>query len=422
MQRFSSWITPVFLMIACGGGEKSATPEPVKQAVEQPAPAAEPAAKRGLLLALAQFSGTTPKPARAELLTPTASGDWKVEGLVDSDSNVFHKAFALPDKSGLVTLGGSQAFVKLWKRSGSSFAASTLWTESFGGKFDRMRDAEVGDVNGDGTPDIAVGTHDQGVVAVLTGKADGSFALDKLDQEKDTFIHEIELGDLDGDKVLEIYATPSEPNRLDAGAQSGRVVRYVPGKKEGRKVVADLGKRHAKEILVGDVDGDGRDELYVAVEALTSGDRDNVKIVEPVEIRRYDANTPADKGVTVASFEDRFCRFLTAGDIDGDGKKELVAAAFRSGVWLLRPGKKGEPWQLENIEKESSGFEHAALLTDLDDDGKSELYVAADDQGELRRYVWKDGKLEKSVILRRDNPRETWTWNIMPAPRELLAP
>ena len=43
-------------------------------------------------------------------------------------------------------------------------------------------------------------------------------------------------------------------------------MRYVPAKGEGRFVVADLGLRHAKEILVDDVDGDGRDELYVAVE------------------------------------------------------------------------------------------------------------------------------------------------------------
>ncbi len=387
-----------------------------------PAPQEAKSAKRGLVLALSRFSGTTPQPARAELLTPRA-GLWHVEQIDDPDSNVFHKAFpmALPQGPTLVTLGGMKASVKGHRRAGQGIEAETFWTEAFGGKFDRMRDAEVGDVDGDGILDIAIATHDQGVVAYLKGGADGKWQTIKLDREPDTFIHEIELGDLNGDGVLEIYATPSEPNRLDAGAQSGQVVRYIPKLKEGRKVVADLGNRHAKEILVKDVDGDGKDELYVAVEALTSGSRDTIKIVEPVEIRRYDANTPADKGKVVARIQDRFCRFLTAGDVDGDGKKEIVAASFRSGVWLLRPGKDADaPWSVENIETNSSGFEHAALLTDLDEDGKDELYVAADDQGELRRYVWTDGKPVRETILKRDNPRETWTWNIMALPSEWL--
>jgi len=429
--RVFSWLT-LALALGCGGDKKAETPPsaapspdtaPAPEAKSaQPEPAA-PAAKRGLVLALSRFSGTTPQPARAELLTPQ-TGLWKSETFDDPDSNVFHKAFAmnLGDKpASLITLGGMKAAVKAWKRA-PSLQAETLWTEAFGGKFDRMRDAEVGDVDGDGLSDIAVATHDQGVVAYLKQGAGGKWEVVKLDREPDTFIHEIELGDLDGDGALEIYATPSEPNRLDAGAQSGRVVRYVPKRKEGRKVVADLGKRHAKEILVKDVDGDGRDELYVAVEALTEGSKDNVKVVEPVEIRRFDADTPADKGKVVARIQDRFCRFLTAGDVDGDGKKEMVAAAFRSGVWLLRPGKTAnDEWTVENIETDSSGFEHAALLTDLDEDGQDELYVAADDQGELRRYVWKDGKPVRETILKRDNPRETWTWNIMPVPSAWLS-
>ena len=64
---------------------------------------------------------------------------------------------------------------------------------------------------------------------------------------------------------------PSLPNRLDGTPQPGEVVRYTPALDEGRTVVADLGDRHAKEILVDDVDGDGRDELYVAVEAVAGG-------------------------------------------------------------------------------------------------------------------------------------------------------
>jgi hypothetical protein len=416
---------------AQSSAELKSAPTPAAPTPAAPTPAAPaaaaPAPLYGLVLALAQFSGASPKPARFELLTPTP-GLFKVEGVEDSDSNVFHKLLPLPLSTGwgLISLGGTKAVVKQYTRSGAGFVGETLWSESFGGKFDRMRDAELGDVDGDGTPDIVVGTHDQGVVAYLHRVPGGKWQIERLDKQPNTFIHEIELGDLDGDGVREIYATPSEPNRLDAGAQSGQVVRYVPQLKQGRKVVADLKNRHAKEILVTDLDGDGKDELYVAVEALTKGQRDAVEIVEPVEIRRYDANTPKDGGKVVARIRDRYCRFLTAGDVDGDGKKELVAAAFRSGVWLLRPpadkaDKKAE-FSVENIETNSSGFEHAALLTDLDGDNQDELYVAADDQGELRRYVWKAGKPVRETILKRENPRETWTWNIMRVPGALLQP
>jgi hypothetical protein len=419
-------------LAACPSKPSESKPaEPTQQAAApaSDAPSAakskppEASSKYLLALALAQFSGATPKPARFELLTPQP-GEFKVEGVEDSDSNVFHKVLPLPlkgGKTGLVTLGGTKAAVKLYQRGPSGFSAETLWSESFGGKFDRMRDAEIQDLDGDGVLDIAVGTHDQGVVAYLHPDAAGKWQVERLDKQPNTFIHEIEIGDLNGDGVPEIYATPSEPNKLEAGAQSGQVVSYVPKLKQGRKVVADLKNRHAKEILVTDMDGDGRPELYVAVEALTKGQRDSVEIVEPVEIRRYDADTAKDAGKVVARIRDRYCRFLTAGDVDGDGKKELVAAAFRSGVWLMRPTPKGE-WSVENIETNSSGFEHAALLTDLDGDGKDELYVAADDQGELRRYVWKDGKPVRDTILRRQNPRETWTWNITRVPASVLQP
>jgi hypothetical protein len=399
------------------------TPAPVKEAEKETvtSPRMGKAPNWALALALSQFDGAKPKPARLELVAQR-DGKWVSTSFDDPDSNVFHKGLTMQyqgETPRLITLGGMQAKIKSWASRPEGFANTLIWGEDFGGKFSRMRDAEMGDIDGDGRVDIAVGTHDQGIVAYLKrqltpdGKPSDKWDVEQLDKKPNTFIHEIELGDLNKDGALEIYATPSEPNKLDAGEQSGQVVRYVPKLKQGRKVVADLGKRHAKEILVKDVDGDGTDELYVAVEALTKGDRDNVEIVEPVEIRRYDAKTAPTGGKVVARIQDRYCRFLTAGDVDGDGKKEMVAAAFRSGVWLLRPGADpSAEWTIENIDKESSGFEHAALLTDLDDDGRDELYVAADDQGELRRYVWKDGKPVRETILKRDNPRETWTWNI----------
>jgi hypothetical protein len=284
-----------------------------------------------------------------------------------------------------------------------------------------MRDAELGDLYGDGGMAIAVSTHDRGVVAVLRRRPGGDFEVEELDQQENTFVHEIEVGDLDGDGVLEVYATPSEPNRLDGTPQSGKVVRYVPARGEGRVVVADLGDRHAKEILVDDVDGDGRDELYVAVEGQTGGSGANQRLIHPVEIRRYDADTPAGEGVVIATIQDRLCRFLTAGDVDGDGRRELVAAAFKRGLWLLRPGEDPHrKWRSQRIDAESGGFEHAAILTDLDGDGVDELYVASDDHKQVRRYVWNGNRFDREIIYTRPDDRPIFTWNLMPFPVELI--
>jgi hypothetical protein len=416
--------------LACGGEKEAAAPQPSATAGAQPSAGAEAASAatpaelpKGLLLALSQFQVENgkvlpkPGPARLEILL-RQGGAWRVKTLDDPESNVFHKALVLAPKTGapgILTLGGTAAALKLWRASGAGFTAETLWKEDFGGRFSRMRDAELADFDGDGSPDLAVATHDQGIVAVLRQGADGAWSVQKLDQEKDTFVHEIEVGDLDGDDALEIYATPSEPNRLDGTPQSGKVTRYAPAKGGAREVAVDLGDRHAKEILVSDVDGDGKTELYVSVEGVTSGKGPDTKLEQPVSIRRYAAGDTT--GVEIASLEDHLCRFLTVGDFDGDGRREMVAAAFKAGLWLLRPG--AGAWQKESIDRASSGFEHASLAADLDGDGVDELYVASDDQGELRRYVWTGGRFEKEVIHRRTPAASAFTWNLTPVPVEL---
>ncbi|MCH2170307.1 VCBS repeat-containing protein [Myxococcota bacterium] len=417
----------MLVWVALGCGSSSESPEATTAPAPTASATAEPAGEsldRGIVLALAQFvtEGGKPKPgaARLEFLT-LRDGTWGMTYIEDPDSNVFHKAMAYDRGQGaeLLTLGGTGAHVKTWRKSGGKLEGDSHWTRDFGGKWSRMRDAEVADLYGDGSAAIAVATHDQGVVAVLRPNGDG-FEIIELDEEADTFVHEIEIGDVDADGVLEVYATPSEPNKLDGMPQRGQVVRYIPAKGEGRQVVADLGDRHAKEILVDDVDGDGVDELYVSVEGHLGGG-DGKTLEDPVEIRRYDADTPPDQGVVVGTLQDRLTRFLTAGDVDGDGKKELVAAAFSSGVWLFRPGGQGPgaSWTSELVDADSAGFEHAAILTDLDADGVDELYVASDRHKQVRRYVWRDGKPVREIIYRRPDNRPIFTWNLMPLPLEL---
>jgi hypothetical protein len=422
-------------LAACGAEEA-----PSKAAPEQPAaaeaPAAPAAAKpatpdslpNGIVLALAQFvtekgddgkDKFVPGPARLEFLY-REGGTWKTSAFEDPESNVFHKAMVYDAGDGprLLTLGGTRALLKTWELTDSGLSATVLWEKDFGGKFSRMRDAEIGDLRGDGTASLAVATHDKGVVAVVHPAGDG-YEVEELDEKENIFVHEIEVGDLNGDGVLEIYATPSEPNRLDGTPQKGEVVRYVPGGE--RTVVADLGERHAKEILVADVDGDGSEELYVSVEGEVEGEAGAKRIKSPVQIRRYEADTPADQGVVIAEIKDSLSRFLTVGDVDGDGKNEMIAAAFSSGLWLLRPGDDpSAKWKAELVDRDSAGFEHAAILSDLDGDGVVELYVASDRHKEVRRYVWDGRRMKREVIYKRPDDRPIFTWNLMPIPVELI--
>ena len=426
------------LAVGCGedaGGSKNSAEV---KTVETAAKAIKPAFVKpstpddldlALVLGLSAFAesepGATglPVPLAAELEFITRrGGEWVKTTLTDSDSNVFHKAMAytMPDGSmALLTGGGSRAMLKLWKKEQGQLVAQTLWEKDFGGRFSRIRDIEVGDIDGDGSNVIVVATHDQGVVALIRPK-DGGYEVEEIDSQKDIFVHEIELGDLDGDGEIEIYATPSEPNRLDGSPQSGRVVRYRPGRGEGRVVVADLGERHAKEILVHDIDGDGKDELYVLVEGQMNPEGGG--LLHRTEVWGYLADTEPDQGVVIAELDDRLGRFMTPSDLDGDGEMEIVVALYKKGVWWLRPGPDPtKPWRKKAIDRRSSSFEHAAIAADLDGDGIQELYVASDNDKALRRYVWDGRRFSKETIYKRGDNRSILTWNIMPIPLELVA-
>jgi hypothetical protein len=410
---------------ACGGGEEkpAAAGQAPSGGAGAPA-AAKPAGAdllNGLLVAVSRFEKTAagPKPHSELLFLSRRGGKWQAVTHEDPTAPVFHKALVYQPEGGapgILTLGGSapkgSAALKLWHKGPGGLVAETVWEANFGGKFSRMRDAELADLDGDGAEEIAVATHDQGVVAVVAPTPGGGFAARELDRKENTFVHEIEVGDLDGDGVLEVYATPSEPNRLDGTEQHGEVVRYVPKLGKTRALVADLGQRHAKEILVADVDGDGRDELYVSIEAAEGGS---------LEIRRYDSGTDPKGGRTLATLADPMCRFLVAADFDGDGKRELVAAAKDTGVWLLRPGAEpSSPWQVSLIDGKSKGFEHATLAADLDGDGTAELYVASDDDKQIRRYVWSGAGFEGETIYERPGADTLLTWNLTAVPVALI--
>ena len=381
--------------------------EPLQQSLE-----GEP--RNALLLSQAWFykEGGKPKPGPARLqIWREGEAGWESSLLEDGESNVFHKTIITGERE-LVTIGAEGAHLKRWKFADGKWSSETLWTKSWGGKFNRLRDIEIGDVDGDGEDEWVIATHDAGVVAVGDWK-DGKLTMTELDQKADTFVHEIEIGDIDGDGTLEFFATPSDRNKANA-SQPGLIVMYKYDGTTYKRTEVDGGDHtHAKEILATDFEGDGTAEFMSVLEAETGP---NKEIKEPVKIRLY---KPKADGTfaheDIAKIEDRQTRFILAADFDGDGRKELVAAAMKTGLYFIDSEVKGKEttWSIKKFDSSSSGFEHATVAHDMDGDGTPELYVAADDQRELKKYTWnaEKGTFDKKLLGRLNE--STITWNVV---------
>jgi len=343
-----------------------------------------------------------PGPARLEIWQQTTQG-WNATRLEDADSNVFHKAFI--HDGGIVTIGAEQAIMKHWTFANGSWNQDTLWQKSWAGQYNRLRDVEVGDVDGDGQDEFVIATHDAGVIAVYN--PDDKTTIE-LDEQPDIFVHEIEIGDIDGDGTLEFFATPSDRNRANVSQRGALVMYRYNGTTYEKTIIDSFEDTHAKEILVTDLDQDGTSELFGVIEAKTGA---NHQVTSPVEIRQYVRQQDGTfQHTVIASIEDRMTRFLVAGDFDADGTTELVAAAMSSGLWLLK--HLDNKWHVSLIDADSSGFEHTCFPADLDGDGTPELVVASDNQQELRSYRWQPDqqRFERTLIGRLADT--TITWNI----------
>ncbi len=419
-------LLPLLTLLACGD-EPTATPEEPVGAQPQPEQKGPPEpvqeglegeARPSLLLAQAWFwkddqGNPKPGPARLDIWRDLGDEGWAYTRLEDGESNVFHKA--VPYRGGILTIGAEGPHFKHWTHADGVWTAKEVWfkEEGWGGKFNRLRDLEIGDVDHDGVDEFVIATHDGGVVAVIDWDGSSEATVLELDAKVDTFVHEIEIGDIDGDGKLEFFATPSDRNKAGV-SQSGGVVMYQwNGTSFERSWIEEQHGTHAKEILATDLDGDGITELFSVLEAEIDPN-DKRKVLKPVEIRQYTRNEDGSfTTTTVATIDDRQTRFLVAGDFDGDGTTELVAAAFTKGLFILEPpveDAEEEGWTITRFDQNSGGFEHAVWPADLDGDGQLELYVAADTQRELKRYTWNAERstFDRELLGRLDDSIITW--------------
>ncbi|PSP79879.1 hypothetical protein BRC88_07085 [Halobacteriales archaeon QS_4_69_225] len=241
------------------------------------------------------------KPATANLLP----GDGKEVVVVDLQGGLF-----------VVRSNGTTA----WDRNHDS----STWA-----------DPQIADFDGDGDPEIAVGTGD----AIYLYEADG-----ELLWEKDISAQFLVTGQADDGKAPELFVASNDDVVALDGDDGGTI---------WSRSLDTISKMHS----VGDGDGDGTDEVYLGLSGGT--------------VQALDASDGTDEWSTQFPGENRIMPPPTLGDIGGDRSPELVVGTQEGVVYVLDPSS-GE--QLATYERETPIWTYP-VLADIDEDPGSEILI-----------------------------------------------
>ena len=308
--------------------------------------------------------------------------------------------------------------------------------------------ASLGDLDGDGVGDLAVGAYidgdggtERGAVWVLFLNPDGTVkSHQKISDTQGNFTGILDdldwfgssvaaLGDLDGDGVGDLAVGARRDN--DGGDSRGAVwVLFLNSNgtvKSHRKISDTQGgfggtldnddEFGASVAGLGDLDGDGMGDLAVGA----WGDDDGGSGHGAVWVLFLNTNGTVKSHQKISETQGGFTGILDDGDLfgisvaslddlDGDGVGDLVVGAIndddggpsRGAVWILFLNTNGTVKSHQTISDTQGGFDgilddldrfgsSAASLGDLNGDGVGDLAVGAafdDDGGSSRGAVW----------------------------------
>lgn len=211
----------------------------------------------------------------------------------------------------------------------------------------------LGDLNGDGNLDLVAGIDDgsDGAVNVRLGNGSGGFGSAQVYSTSSSSFSDVNLGDFNGDGILDILTSEANGNILRLGNGSGSF---------GSAVTFSNGYGPGESSL-GDVNGDGNLDLvsaqggYVAI-ILGSG------------------NGTFTSGGTYAM--DTTTRDVALGDINGDGLLDMVTGGITGvGTATIRLGT-GNGTFGGSTSYTMDSAARTIQLADVNNDGKSDIITA----------------------------------------------
>ncbi|MGD0037788.1 MAG: FG-GAP-like repeat-containing protein, partial [Bacteroidota bacterium] len=223
----------------------------------------------------------------------------------------------------------------------------------------------IGDVDGDGKPDIITANYGNSTISVFRNTctiANVSFAA-KLDFTTGTNPYSVAIGDVDGD---------GKPDLVVANFNSSTVSVFrntstIGSVSFAAKVDFPTGPG-AYSVAIGDVDGDGKPDLIVANYSSST-----------VSIFRNTSTIGSVSFAAKVDFPTMLYPYNVAiGDVDGDGKPDLVVAnSGSSTVSVLRnTGTIGSVSFADRMDFTTGSTPYSVAIGDVDGDGRPDLTVA----------------------------------------------
>lgn len=224
----------------------------------------------------------------------------------------------------------------------------------------------IGDIDGDGKPDLAVANHGTNSVSVLRNTSTAgsiSFAT-KVDFTVGSSPYSVAIGDVDGDGKPDLVVSNEVDNTLSVlrNTSSAGNIWFAT------KVDFAVGPQ-PRGVVIGDIDGDGKPDVAVANNGL-----------ETVSVLR---NLSSSGTISFAPKLDLLTpgnpNGVTAGDLDGDGKIDFaVPRQAANVVSLLRnTSSSGNISLASSVDLVTTGQPFGmGAVGDVDGDGKPDVIVA----------------------------------------------
>ncbi len=276
----------------------------------------------------------------------------------------------------------TNSFVSVYRNTSTT---GSINTGSFANKIDFSTGSSpyvlsMGDLDGDGKPDLAIANTADATISVLRNTStigSISFAA-RVNFPTGTGPYSVAIGDLDGDGKPDLAVANFSSNTVSIFRNNSTL-----GSISFSAKVDFTTGTNPRSISIGDLDGDGKPDLAVA--NITSN---NVSVFRNTSTRgSIDAGSFAAK----VDFTTGDAVSVTIGDLDGDGKSDLVVANYISNsISLLRntanSGSIGPSSFAAKVDFETGTLPYLVSLGDFDGDGKPDLAVANSGSGFVSVY------------------------------------